>query len=86
MVSESTQVYEQTSATNTSWKTPKAQYFGRNPQFSIDDLPLKCHDSIENLNLHITQAVSELTQVYERMSATNTSWKTPKTHYFEQIP
>ena len=47
---------------------------------------LICHHSVENLILHITEVVSESTQVYERMSATNTSWNTPKTQYSGRNP
>ena len=69
MVSGLTEVYERMSAANTSWETPKTPCFGRHPQFSSDDLPSKYHHSIENLILHISQVVSESTQIYERMSA-----------------
>ena len=82
VVSELTQVHEQMSEMNTSWKTPKTEYFGRNPQFSSNDLSSKCHHSIENLILHLTEVLSELTRVYKRMSAANTSWKTPATQCF----
>ena len=65
-------------------KPQKLSISDKSPSFREDGLPSKYHHSIENLILHITQVVSELTQVYERMSATNTSWKTPKTQYFAQ--
>ena len=74
------------SAANTIWNSPKTQCFGRNPQFSSDDLPSKYHHWTENLILHITQVFSELTQVYARMSAANTIWNSPKTHCFGRNP
>ena len=46
---------------------------------------LICHHSIENWILHITQVVSESTQVYERMSAVNTRWKTQKLSISKRI-
>ena len=51
---------------NACWITPKSQYLRPNLLFSSDDLPLKYHYSIENLCLHITQVLSQLTEVYER--------------------
>ena len=74
------------SAANTRWKPPKTQCFGRSPEYSSDDLPRKYHHGTESLILHITQAVSEFTQVYARMSAANVSWKTAKARYFGRNP
>ena len=82
VVPESTEVYERMSVMKTSPKIPKSQYFGRNLQFPSDDLRRKYHHSIENLNLHVTQVVSESTQVHHRMSANSTSWKTTKNSVF----
>ena len=38
----------------------------------------------DNLILHITQVILESTQVYERMSTVNTSWKPPKLSISDQ--
>ena len=54
-------------------ENPQKSVFRTKPLVFVDDLPRKYHYSIENLILHITQVVSELTQVCGRMSAANTS-------------